>query len=285
LHDRSLHFDVRVAPCTDLRVFAEVFIAHIVSANESDAPVYDDDLAMVTKIDLESIRFALARVEAADVHPGRTQFIDVTSRQIVAADLVIKHVTAHARARLFHENVFQTSPQVVVVDDIKLHENVVPRFRDALEDGAEGRVAVDQQLRVIPMRGGKFRQFLEQCRTRRLRLGRRTHRQEIAGELAFCVAQLRFRLATQNNISLEARAPKNPIRRHGDIWKGIQRHRPGDCPLRRSHVENGADRSERAQKVPEQKKRVCVVSCDACAARATAHQRAAIARSIYRGEQ
>ena len=83
---------------------------------------------------------------------------------MVAADLVVEHVAAHAGARLRDERVLEPPPEAVVVDDVKLHEHVIARLLDALEDRAEGRFAVDQQLGVIAARGRKLREFLQQRR-------------------------------------------------------------------------------------------------------------------------
>ena len=203
LHDRPLHLHVRVAPRTDLRVLAEVFVADVVPADKRRAAIDNDDLAMVAKVKLEAIGVAFARIEGADVHARGAQFVLVSVGQTVAADFVVEQVTAYAGARLRDERVLEPAPEAVVVDDVKLHEHVIARLLDALEDRAKRRLSVDQQLGVVAARGRKFREFFQQLRTRRLGLGRGSHREEIARELPLRVAQFRLSLAPKNDVALE----------------------------------------------------------------------------------
>ena len=169
----------------------------------------------------------------------------------MAADLVVEHVAPHARARLRDERVLEPPAEPVVVDDEKLHEHVIARLLDALEDRAKRRLAVDEQLRVIAARRRELREFFQQRRARRLRLRRRAHREKIARELPLRVAHLRLDLAPEHDVTLEARPPENPIRRHRDIRKRVQRHRPRDRALRGSHVEDRVDGSQRAEQMAE----------------------------------
>src|SRR4029450_8340990 len=115
---------------------------------EGHAAIDDDGLSVISKIELKAIRLSLARIEWGRLDSGIAELAQVGIGQVRAAHLVEEHIAAHAFARLGDECVFQPPSQTVVVDDIKLHQYVLPRLGNTREDRIESRLPVDQQLRV-----------------------------------------------------------------------------------------------------------------------------------------
>jgi hypothetical protein len=87
-------FDVGIAPSADFRVFAEVFVADVVAADEGLAAVGDDNFAVVAKVELEAIGAALVGIKGAGLDSRGPQIGEVGAGQLEAADLVVEQVTA-----------------------------------------------------------------------------------------------------------------------------------------------------------------------------------------------
>lgn len=61
--------------CNPPRRFADVFVTDVQAADNAALPIHDDQLAVVTKIDLKSVHPALSRVEGMDVESNATTWV------------------------------------------------------------------------------------------------------------------------------------------------------------------------------------------------------------------
>lgn len=151
LHDGSPHVKVRVAPGADLRIPPEVLVAHVEPADEPGAPVHDDDLAVVAKVEPEAAEPAALPAEPGDKDAGLAERPDVAAGQGVAAYLVVKQVYADAPRRGAEEPALEDAPDLVVTDDVELSEDVVFGCVDGGKDRLVcGRTVEEQAEAVSP---------------------------------------------------------------------------------------------------------------------------------------
>ena len=59
-----------VTPVAELRIEAQVLVAHIVAADPGGVAIDDDDLAVVAKVELKSIASSLGGIESRHLYPG-----------------------------------------------------------------------------------------------------------------------------------------------------------------------------------------------------------------------
>ena len=113
LDDGAADFDVRIAPRSELRMPAHVFVADVEAADVGHFAVGDHDLAMVAEVDLKPVAKALRRAKRQDHDAGRGQLAAIGPRQVVAADLVVEHVHADdPRAALRSSSSFSWRPRL-----------------------------------------------------------------------------------------------------------------------------------------------------------------------------
>ena len=236
---------MRVPPGADLRVEAEVFVAHIVPADEADAPVHDHDLAVVAEVDLETVGWSFRGVERGDLHPGGAQ-LGAVAAQPAAPDFVEKHHAPHPGPRPLDERVAQPAPESVLVDDVELHEHVFLRGGDAGEDGGEGGLAVDEEFGAVVRGEGELRQPFEEQLL--LPPGFRLHALavEFLGEFPRDGARLQHLRAPRRDVAREFCPPEDPIRGDRDPRQREERHRPRDRALGRACFHDGFHRGEKA---------------------------------------
>jgi hypothetical protein len=103
LDDGAGDLDVGVAPWADGWIFAEVFVADVVAADEGGAAVGDDDFAVIAEVELEAVGVAFAGVEGTDVDAGVAEGTEIGGGETVAADFVEEDVAADAGAGAFGE--------------------------------------------------------------------------------------------------------------------------------------------------------------------------------------
>ena len=140
----SGHAQVCIAPAPDPRVPTEIFVADVVAADPGGVAVHDDGLAVVAEIELKAIARPLAAVERQDIDVVVAQFRHVGGRQAEAADLVIQEIDVDAPVNGRDQSPFEGVADVVVIDDVELHQHVVLCRVDAGEYAVERGFAIDQ---------------------------------------------------------------------------------------------------------------------------------------------
>ena len=123
---------MRIAPVSKLWIFAEVFIANIMSANPCHPAVHDNHLAVITKVDLESVARSFLCVEIFDFDSGLAEFIFILNGKIVTPGLVVQKVNLHPLFRFSNQVFFDLSTDLVVVDNKELKKNVLFRNIDPI---------------------------------------------------------------------------------------------------------------------------------------------------------
>ena len=68
-----------IAPVPDVGIFAQVFVADVVSADPRLPTVDDDHFAVVAEIELEFVAPALAAAEGTDPYAGFAQGMEIGS--------------------------------------------------------------------------------------------------------------------------------------------------------------------------------------------------------------
>src|SRR5690606_30720190 len=135
-----------IAPASEFRAPAEIFVPDIVSADPGLLSVHDENLAMVAVVDSSravDAQEVVPVVEGKDPYSRRPQPPDVAARQPEAADVVIQQKDFDAGMRALDQRIGESLPHFVVADDVELDVDVAFGARDAVEDRAEGRVSVD----------------------------------------------------------------------------------------------------------------------------------------------
>jgi hypothetical protein len=113
-----------VAPRTGLGVLSQILVADIVTADPGFLSVDHDDLAMVAKIDLETIGAPLGGVELVGLDAIGRHVRQIGVGQVVAADLVVKHANLHPLPGLGRQSIFELTAQSVGTQDVKLDQNI-----------------------------------------------------------------------------------------------------------------------------------------------------------------
>src|SRR5690606_1294679 len=91
-----------------------------------------------------------------DPYSRRPQPPDVAARQPEAADVVIQQKDFDAGMRALDQRIGESLPHFVVADDVELDVDVAFGARDAVEDRAEGRVSVDEEVCGVAVKEGQF---------------------------------------------------------------------------------------------------------------------------------
>ena len=107
---------------------------------------------MVAEVELEAVAKALVGSKRGDLRASLLQAGDVGARQALAAHLVVKHVHAHTGAGSLHKDIAGAVTQAVVVDHVKMEQDVVCCLSDSRKDAVEGRFPVNQQFHLVAMR-------------------------------------------------------------------------------------------------------------------------------------
>jgi len=144
LHDRTFDTQVRIAPVADLRIAAEIFVADVQAADPRGTAVHHDDLPVIAEVDLETIGAAADAVKRPHLDPSRAHPRDTTPRQVVAPDLVVENVDAHAGACAVEKTLLQRASDPIVAHDVELDQHIVARAFDPGEDRRERRFAVGE---------------------------------------------------------------------------------------------------------------------------------------------
>ena len=143
-------------------MLADVFITHVVAADERFDPVDDDDLAMVSKVDPQRIAPPGRGLERGHFRAGVAEILEVFFRQTVTPQGVVKDIDPHPCGRFGHQSVFDTLAQFIGTEDVELKQDVLLSPLNALDDGIEGRLSVDEQIDVVLTRQWEQRQVLQQ---------------------------------------------------------------------------------------------------------------------------
>ena len=122
---------------------------------------------------------------------------------------------------------------------------------DTFEDAVECCITVDEQFSLVTPRERQVRQTLK--RPALAVCGFETN-QIFARLAAYSIREfgnLCVFVSAQIHIALEFTAPEDPVRRHGNIRKRIQRDGPGNGPLGRADAHDGTDRGQETRDVRE----------------------------------
>src|SRR5476649_580417 len=106
--------DVGVAPVSEVRVAAKIFVADVVAPNVSGLAVDDDDLAVVAEVDLEAIAKVAAGQERTCFHRGFAELAQVSLGKLVRADLIVEKEHLDALASFGNEPRLQLPADLVV---------------------------------------------------------------------------------------------------------------------------------------------------------------------------
>ena len=88
LHHRSCQLDMGVSPGPQFGMARHVFIADIVSSHIGRFSIDDDNLPMITEVELELVGFPLGGVKRRGEDSRCLHFPDVTRWQFVTADFI-----------------------------------------------------------------------------------------------------------------------------------------------------------------------------------------------------
>ncbi len=138
-----------VSPAAELRVKAEILVAHVVPADKGHVTVDDNRFAMITKVDLQPRCWTSGVIRVQHGDTGVAQSGGPGLRQFLAAHPVIHHADLHAARGGSNEVIRQAPSKPVVSYDVELHTYAFARAVDHCADGIEGRAAVDQQPDLI----------------------------------------------------------------------------------------------------------------------------------------
>ncbi len=250
LHDRSGTAQMRIAPMAERRVAAQIFPTDIQSAHPGLATVDHDDFAMVAEVDLETIGGALRGVEGAHLDAGRVQRVEIIAWQ-PAADLVVKQMTTHPGPGALHQHIAQPAADLVVADDVELHQRVVARAGDAVEDRHKHGFAIDEQLHVVEPCGGQFGELRNHRETLPFVVG--INRKIAGAQGGFEVVPEGVEIgamgAPRRDVAIKVTPTENPVGWHRDIGKGIERNGPGHGALRGACFHQGMDRREKTEEM------------------------------------
>src|SRR5690348_7031238 len=92
LGNRTGDFDMGIAPCADIFVQAQVFVAYVQAANPCHVPVHDHDLAVVPEVYLPAVIRPMSRVEHTYAHASLPELAQNSAAKARTADFVIKHI-------------------------------------------------------------------------------------------------------------------------------------------------------------------------------------------------
>jgi len=169
----------------------------------------------------------------------------------MAAHLIVEEAHPHTSLGPLDEMVLDLAPDLVVVHDEELEEDVLLGLIDEVEDVAKCGVAVDQQLHRVALEVGNPGQQLGGPAGGAHLLGRRP---ELVGRSLGLVADAGDLLQPASagaGVSLKTAAPEHPVCRHRDIRKGVERHRPGNGALLGSSAHDGVDGGDGPQHVKQ----------------------------------
>ena len=139
--------EVGVAPCAPLRA-ADVAVGDVHAADESDAAVYHDDLAVVAVIDLAGEEREFDVQEGVYFDPGVAHPFEKGVLGTPAAYVVVEDAYPDAFARLCDQGVPQAATRLVVVEDVILDMDVVPCAGDLLHQRFHLRPSVVERYGV-----------------------------------------------------------------------------------------------------------------------------------------
>src|SRR4029079_8393606 len=103
LHDRASHLHMSIPPCANRRIVPHVFVADVQSTNPGCLSVHDNNLAMIAKVQLPTIRATLRRVKPPHVNACVTKLNEGTFDQVRTADLIVNYVDTNSLPRLFYQ--------------------------------------------------------------------------------------------------------------------------------------------------------------------------------------
>ena len=150
---------MRIAPAPEFRVFAEIFDADIVSAYPGMLAIHHYDLAMIAIVDAAwpvDAQKLVSLVETGHFDARLAQLCAIALWHASAANVVIQQIDIDAGLGALDQPFRQFLAQSVVAHDVKLHQQVFLRLGDALEDGIEGRLAIDQNFYRIALEKRHF---------------------------------------------------------------------------------------------------------------------------------
>jgi hypothetical protein len=196
-----------------------------------DLAVDHHDLAVIPEIELETVAWALSGMELVNFDPRGAELVDVRTCEVVAADLVVQESHANSGPGPLDQVGLELAADSIVVDDVVLDQDVLPRGINALEDALEHGVPVHEELHGISTEVRDSGQTLSgqgdgvDFRVLDHERGNRSQRfLRDAGDFLQVSA-------AGACIALEVTPSQNPVGRHGHIGEGNQRYRPGDRSL------------------------------------------------------
>ena len=150
----------------------------------------------------------------------------------MAADLVIQDEDPYPRSRPFEQDLLELAAELVVLEDEELYQHVFFGRRDALEDAAEGRLSINQQLDLIATQIRDLGEVLGRPTGRLLLTSGGAEMPGFLRSRPVDVADLVVSFLSRRDIPLEPAASEHPIRRHRYVGEGVERDDPGDRALR-----------------------------------------------------
>ena len=133
--------EMGVAPCAPLRA-ADIAVGDVHAADESDAAVYHDDLAVVAVIDFAGEEREFDVQEGVYFNPGVAHPFEKGVLCTPAAYVVVEDANPDALARLCDQGIPQAATRLVVVEDVILDMDVVPCAGDLLHQRLHLRLSV-----------------------------------------------------------------------------------------------------------------------------------------------
>lgn len=241
-----------IAPRPELRVASHVFVADVLPADEGDAAIGDDELAMIAEVETKALSALPIRHEGLEPHAALAQRLPKCGWQLARADLVDEHAHAHAARAGSEESLLDVAPELVVADDEKLDEQVIPRLVDGLADGGEGFRAVDEELGLIAARDRQVREALGEVGGVAVFLGEigGVGKQRGAGLFKHAGERGIVRVAGEL-VTAEGRAAEDREERQRKVREEQESEGPADRGLRRARNEDGLESAQHAGRVEE----------------------------------
>jgi len=152
----------------------------------------------------------------------------------VAADLVVEQIDPYPGLGLVHQPSLEGAAELVVADDVELHQHVGLGGLDGREDGRKGGLPVLQQLQGVAPGEGQLGQPLQ-------------HREQARhpGRVGIGKGLIGVELRSQSihhpvagpagrDVALEAVAAENPVQGHRHVGERDHGHDPGNGALGRA---------------------------------------------------
>ena len=143
-----------MSPEAKARDLAQVLVADVETADESNLTIHDKDLAVVTKVDLHAPAEGIDRHKWQGAAPGGHQVDEKAVLQVVGTHGIVEQADLHAFLGLVGENVEELTADLVVLENEGLQMDVVAGAVDRGQHGIKSRPAlVVDSTRLPTVRG------------------------------------------------------------------------------------------------------------------------------------